>query len=60
MLQGSALGPFIFLFYINDLLNVSEILSDVLFADDTTLFLPAEIWKNIVMVTNAELCGISN
>ena len=34
---GSIFGPLLFLYYINDLPNVSNLLSSVLFADDTTL-----------------------
>ena len=36
--QGSILGPLLFLFYINDLANVSYHCSSILFADDTNVF----------------------
>ena len=35
--QESILGPLLFILYINDLSNISESLTSILFADDTTV-----------------------
>ena len=54
MPQGSCLGTLLFLVYINDLPNISEVLQFYLFADDTNIYCEAESMKNLETV-NKEL-----
>ena len=37
--HGSILGPLLFIIYINDIVNVSDKLKLILFADDTSVFM---------------------
>ena len=56
--QGSILGPLLFILYINDFCRSSEILSFVLFADDTNLFFSHNDSYRLVEIINIEMSHI--
>ena len=53
--QGSILGPLLFIVYINDFCRSSDILSFILFADDSNVFFSHDNPVNLVNTVNAEL-----
>ena len=57
--QASILGPLLFLLYINDLSNVSNILELILFADDTNIFFSHQKFSSLVNTVNCEIDKIS-
>ena len=54
MPQGSILGTIILIIYINDLIHVSANLKNIMFADDTNLFLTG---KSLADVEDKLVCS---
>ena len=57
--QGSLLGPLLFILYINDFQYSSDVLSFILFADDSNIFLSHKNPKVLLQTVNLELCNIT-
>ena len=57
--QGSILGPLIFILYINDLSNISESLTSILFADDTTVIVESDSVSDAIALMNLELIKLN-
>ena len=57
--QDSILGPLLFLLYINDIENCSEIISFVMYADDTNAFYSGKCLKSLMHVMQKEMNGVT-
>ena len=57
--QGSLLGPVLFIIYINDFCKSSDVLSFILFADDSNLFYSNKNPNTLVNVVNSELSKVT-
>ena len=57
--QGSILGPLLFILYVNDICNCSNLFKFILFADDTNIFYSSESATNFVEIVNCELAKLA-
>ena len=57
--QGSILGTLLFLLYVNDLKNASNILDPIMFADDSNLFFTHKDIRYLFQIVNQELENIN-
>ena len=58
--QGSILGPLLFILYVNDMNNCSDILKFILFADDTNLFYSCNNLIGFQKTIDGELDKLNN
>ena len=54
------LGPLLFLIYINDLINCSDLGKFILFADDTNIFVSGHSYEIAVQKANMTLTSVSS
>ena len=59
VLQGSILGPKLFVHYINDICNVSKQAKCILFADDTNIFCACNNLKELQGMINGVLANLA-
>ena len=52
--QGSVLGPLFFIAYMNNILNASQLLYNILYADDICIYLSGRNLHSIICTMNTE------
>ena len=58
--QGSILDPLLFILYVNDVTNTSDVLEFIFFADETTILYSHPNIENQINRINEELKEVSN
>ena len=58
--QGSIFGPLLFIFYINNKVNSSQLAIFIMFADDTNVFFKQKDLSTLYNIINTELSKIPN
>ena len=53
--QGSILGPKLFILYLNDMCNISNVIDLIIFADDTNIFCTADNIVDLCKQVSLEL-----
>ena len=53
--QGSILGPLLFIIYMNDICNVSDLVQTILYADDTSVLVNGKNLAKLFKILNDEL-----
>ena len=53
--QGSILGPLLCIIYVNDIGNISNLLFNIMYADDTSVLLSGKNLNDLICLLNKEL-----
>ena len=53
--QGSILGTLFFIAYMNDIFNASQLLYNILYADDTCIYLSGKDLHSLICTMNTEV-----
>ena len=57
--QGSVLGPLFFIAYMNDIFNASQLLYNILYANDTCIYLSRKYLHSLISTMNTEVSSVA-